>query len=439
MSCGKKFYYCVLEIPNNGAAQTLYSQCSYNPSILLTQPQQYYLSCPTQFYNWGSSSVEGDCPTPSKCQFTYTTKCVPITYNLPNGGSCNTNPPSKSCQICPFSIYQSLGGDPNYPPTSNTGMTIPCVGGKYPINLTVKPQYMATYADLVYGSSKPNNSNGAVSTGYIVVAYDQCWVNSFEDLDTLAPKDSSPFVNQKGAQFYFNTAQNTQGPPIPNLEDQFPELLESFCSRTSTQCNTGEAFCSNFYSESTGGSPNYCYDAYKVYLSEHTGNASDKAVENAITTFCGQFKDNIPAECQCLDKSSNSLFKDFNNSIVGKLSPPACWWTPCRVPATFLIDYATYKNGEGHCPQVCGQVFEVMRNAKINSKNSQVDQFMVCCQSGGTNTCCQNPDQKGCAGSGPTPEGETFWQKYGLWIIGLIIFILVLSVLIGIIIYSRKR
>lgn len=420
----KNYYYIVLAIPDSPVP---------NPNSGKSD-QYWYGTC---HYDLGTCYDQAYCFNnyQSGCQ------CVPIVYQIPAqpgidwGGEAGCN--------STVSVYRYMGGDSKNLFSQNNLHLIPQIGGHYPNEITGTVPNMPSYADIVYGGTQL--SQGAAPQGYIVLAYDPFWVQSFTDLELLGPNNPN-IVNTGGAKFYFNSTNNKALTPIPNIEDQLYLLLSNFCSQTSTQCFNGESSCSNFFSSIPGpaGSNNYCYQAYQGYLSNREYYpGTNNAVDTAMTAYCGQFKDNPPLECQCLNRDQISLFGKISHGL-GKNNKPGCWWYPCKDNQHRLIDYPTWQQAEGHCPDVCIQIFKVMKGAHINSQNSSVNQYMTCCQgkagiegeSG--SSCCQDPSQPQCTSTTPTGS-STFWQKYGLWIIGLIIFILVLSILIGIIIYSRRK
>ena len=294
---------------------------------------------------------------------------------------------------------------------------------------------------------------------YIILVYDICWIQSWEDLSALAPPNpptiNNKFLNTQSTYasntiFYFPNTQLR----VPTIKSQFAQLLGTFCSQISTICNNNYAFCSNFFSDIPTQTkvPNYCYEAYQAYLNNDSlfpttiGNISDpnantipQVITAMTTNYCYQFKENSPVECNCLNRNQIKDFQLFAKGL-GSENPIGCWWYPCKNDVSYLIDEPTYAQTK-NCPNVCQAVFEVMGKNHINIKNSNITQYLSCCDTskGSTNTCCVDPNQSSCSTAPPNPSAPTFWKKYGLLIIGIIILILVLTVIIGIIIYQLNK
>jgi len=423
--------------------------CTSNPYyVVLSIP----LGAPDiNVYN--NSSTSAGFPGCSTLEFCYTKsgstgcKCVAMVYGDPSV------PNSKT-----FSVYQYMGGDPNNPSSAGYKL-IPCVGGKYPINYVGAISNMTSYATIVSGGNTLSGLNDlAAAEPYIILAYDTCWIQSWEDLNALAPPNP-PSNNNKFLNTQTNYASNTifyfAGTQllVPTIESQFAQLLGTFCSQVSTICQYEYGFCSNFFSNIPNNLSiqNYCSSAYQKYLSNESlypttiGKFSDPTADttvqvgNAIGNYCKLFPENSPAECDCINRGQIQDFNLFAKGL-GSESPIGCWWYPCKTDQGYLIDYITY-NGARHCPNVCQAVFEIMGKNDININNSNITQYLSCCDTGknSTNTCCSDPTQSSCSKAPPNPSAPTFWKKYGLLIIITIIIILVLAVVIGIIIYTLNR
>lgn len=382
--------------------------------------------------------------------------CTPVAYDV-NGQSCNTSKNSGGNNTA-FSIYQYMGGDPaSVNPITAGNQLIPCIGGNFPINYTGPSKASGTYVDIIVGGNVPAGGGSNPGRAGLLVVYDTCWITSFADLAELDPNNKKyNFLNtltnyQNGSIQFFFTDTVT---PIPTLESQISQVLATFCSIPGTICTGGKSFCSNFFSDIPlqTGTINYCYQAYQDYLnnkSYYTQDPNNKfntdtraSVATAMTAYCGQFHENSPTECQCLNRGQISLYHEIS-AEGGDASPISCWWYPCKDSANYLIGYDDYKSLSGGCPSVCQEIFKIMGGSHINSNNSQVNQYMVCCQgnSGSGNSCCNDPTQSACQKCNGNNCGDTrtFFQKYGIFIIGIIVLILFLAIIIGIIIWSRRK
>lgn len=458
---GDGFFYGVIEIPSGLSTSCRWENSPPNippppPYCNSNEWNDYYYNCDLCILKW---------------------HCVPITYNT-RAGSCSKT----------FSVYQQLGGDPSNPgPLKN----IPAIGGNYPINLTATQQtatIMKSYAMATFPTSfiSTPDANKYNIPAAIVVAYDINWFKTIEDLILINPNNpQSPFANTAAKTQAFKnytvqtSSENPDGSVILNLDEQYYNIATTICGGISTQCQTttlgyenGWLFCSNFY-DTTPGNP--CVDILTSAASYAQTPAppgptpnplpdpSDTPQDiityaNAVTAYCNNFNtDNIPPECQCIRRGEmpdyNAMYNLFQSNPAA-IPPDKCWWRPCRDPNMALVPIGTINPGQS-CPSICTQVVNFVDNNKVTFNNLNISQELSCCATGstaGSNSTPGNciPSDGSCpAGTSPNssggctanpPDGKTFWERYGTYIIvGIVLLVVIFIVVIIVIALNRKK
>ena len=227
-----------------------------------------------------------------------------------------------------------------------------------------------------------------------------------------------------------------------NTDAKNTSILTRFCSGTSTACDSTElenrdvslpvvTTCSRFLSNDEAGT--IC----RTFESSFGINPTDNLADVAKLNYCGLPGNEYVTECSCLNASlcytnnilptcTNSALKLFGTieSVGGLASggapvPPQCWYQPCQgiQGSSYLITSESFLP----CPAV--NICEIINNIEIENS-------IVLTGNESTFINCKNP------GPGPT---ESFWERWKWWIIGSILFLLLVLFIIGMVHYRRKK
>lgn len=121
------------------------------------------------------------------------------------------------------------------------------------------------------------------------------------------------------------------------------------------------------------------------------------------------------ADCLCLNRQDNGLYKLMTSSGVSK-GQDVCFWRPCNDPVTYLVTSDLNPNNV-KCPDVCEIVNEIYQN---NAQNININEAKTAIN------CNFNGHGFGPDGGG---GGSTFWDTYKWWIIGGVIAFVVLLII----------
>jgi len=206
------------------------------------------------------------------------------------------------------------------------------------------------------------------------------------------------------------------------LDDQ---LYPTFCSLPSNDCPpdpvTGEprSICSRFVSSDQEGALCRSWQARNL-----------QQADTSKRRFCNT--NPTSRECECINRSSNPTYQQLNPR---QQSQDSCWWAPCRNSDAYLVTSDLLN--PTRCPDVCQQVNQFIADNTGQVNVNEIRQNLAC----GTETTTSGtiigelPSE-----TNPQPEtgqqvtNQSFFSKYGIWIIvGAIILLLLIAVLIFIV------